>query len=613
MALLGCINNVNAKYFQYLYIEANEGIASGGHVAVQFADTIYHYQYSNGMTRLAKENAEDVDFNYRYLQNRSLHVADIEVSEADFSLLQDYFSRQFWDQDRQFKRLQALQNDRLLLEWFLTLKNKTHAATTNPDLALPAAGLFYSASNFSHTAAINGNCHSEEAAGNVLTRLRQQIEQQYGTHFLSQRKSRLQQTLLSLSIPGSENLNTLAQYSFSQRYIDTVNSLLAVQVLQESRPLTAVACNTLAAPDGQLHAGQRQALQSYQQRLFHSAQSLLISKRPDWAQALFVTLARLVVTEQSLQTGNWVFLDDFSPQATVIATETYRNQAAEMQQQYVIAEQRWHQHWQAVTTNPVLNDLDYTELELAANRYHEWQTSQTLHSLRYQGQQPLPLKTLNLPAWSMPAASSAQMQQGLQSLQSSIPRITAELEQQYAYDLVSRNCVTEIFRSINQALGETTEQHLGKRIDPDLNFIPYTAFASVLRHYPVKHTQTLASWRQQQLAKQYEQTFAPWVFAREANVLTAELYRYNPDDAAFMFFTDDSLLLRPLFGTFNILTGLGQSLWGLLQLPVDQGSTLHKGTRGLLMSLPELAFINIRKGSYKFISADKLPGAVSPP
>jgi hypothetical protein len=36
-------------------------------------------------------------------------------------------------------------------------------------------------------------------------------------------------------------------------------------------------------------------------------------------------------------------------------------------------------------------------------------------------------------------------------------------------------------------------------------------------------------------------------------------------------------------------------------LPFDDGENLHAGAVGLLMSVPELLFINIRKGSYPYL------------
>jgi hypothetical protein len=85
---------------------------------------------------------------------------------------------------------------------------------------------------------------------------------------------------------------------------------------------------------------------------------------------------------------------------------------------------------------------------------------------------------------------------------------------------------------------------------------------------------------------------------RETNTLTGTIYRPNPDDSVFLFFTDDVVAPRPLFGLANLAVGLGAGVVGLATLPVDRGALLRAGAWGALWSLPELVFVNIRKGSF---------------
>jgi len=104
---------------------------------------------------------------------------------------------------------------------------------------------------------------------------------------------------------------------------------------------------------------------------------------------------------------------------------------------------------------------------------------------------------------------------------------------------------------------------------------------------------------QRQLAKMRRDENPVWVFLRESNVVTSTLYRVQPRDSIFLFFTDDLVVPRPLFGAVNLVTGLAASGVGLTMLPVDGGETLWAGLRGVIFSLPELVFQNIRKGSFE--------------
>jgi hypothetical protein len=56
------------------------------------------------------------------------------------------------------------------------------------------------------------------------------------------------------------------------------------------------------------------------------------------------------------------------------------------------------------------------------------------------------------------------------------------------------------------------------------------------------------------------------------------------------------------------LVGIGDGALGLFTWPRDDGGRLRAGARGALFSLPELAFVNIRKGSTSWIEPELLGG-----
>jgi hypothetical protein len=57
----------------------------------------------------------------------------------------------------------------------------------------------------------------------------------------------------------------------------------------------------------------------------------------------------------------------------------------------------------------------------------------------------------------------------------------------------------------------------------------------------------------------------------------------------------------------NFVTGLGASAAGLFTLPIDGGDLLRAGLKGVIFSLPELVFFNIRKGSLPFAPRPRAP------
>ena len=89
----------------------------------------------------------------------------------------------------------------------------------------------------------------------------------------------------------------------------------------------------------------------------------------------------------------------------------------------------------------------------------------------------------------------------------------------------------------------------------------------------------------------------------------AASYRAGADDSTFLFFTDDALATRPLFGAANLVVALADGVLGLATWPADGGRRLRAGARGALYSLPELAFVNIRKGTTAWLRADEISAA----
>jgi len=64
---------------------------------------------------------------------------------------------------------------------------------------------------------------------------------------------------------------------------------------------------------------------------------------------------------------------------------------------------------------------------------------------------------------------------------------------------------------------------------------------------------------------------------------------------------------RPLLGAVNGAAGLGAGAAGVALLHFDHGRLLGSGLRGVVFSLPELAFVNLRKGSFIYVPRAERP------
>ncbi len=630
MALLLSPLSVFSASFDYLYIEANEGNSSGGHSALQFGDEIYHYQHhDSGLIRLFRQDKQEFHFQYRFLQNRRIHLNHIDISEQTFTLLRNYFNLQFLAQEQQFKQLHTVHKNRALLRR-LIYQQSADDSFLDTDfsslLQLKGAGLFYTEQELKQSKKILAGSGINEPFNSalIIEMLRKKIEQHYGPHYLLQRREQIStaiRTLAPAHWPArtpmlSKDHFPPAIISFADNYEDYLSALVAIKVLLEQQSLNPAAY--FVSSDA-ITPEQRQALQRFQQQLAVSLIKSVNSGRPDWGYAVLVNIARFIAIERSLQLGLWVFIDDFAIDSEWLSAEQFAQNATQMQIQTDDALANLLQGQKSVLDPDGLTESNYRKLEMAANRYVELLKGKQQQAIRYSGEKALPTKSVSLPDGLVPALTQAQLTSALIELDQYENQLLQEMASYYQYDLISRNCVTELFSGIDRALlslhteeadaskrVELAQQdainHLGGTMATTYNFIPFVSFQSVQQHYNVTKTEVLNSYRGQQLDKIYAQDNGLSAVLRESNIFTSTVYDYHSDDAFFVFFTDDTMLFRPVFGLFNTAAGMGQSVLGLFSWPFDAGKNLKSGATGVLMSLPELVFFNMRKGSYQYLS-----------
>ena len=631
IALFLCSAPVSAASFEYLYVEANEGNSSGGHSAIQFGDETYHYQHhDSGLIRLLRQDKPEFYFLYRFLQNRRIHLSHIEVSDETFNMLKEHFKLQFLAQDQQFKQLNDLHKDRVLLRRLLYKLGADDAfldADFSVVLQLKGAGLFYAEQELDSQKKdenIRNVKGVQSQSSHTIEMLRKKIEQHYGQDYLMHRQKQITTDIKTLtpshwsavkSILSKENFPP-AINSFADTYADYLTGLIAIKVLAEGQPLRP---DAFVVTHDAMTPEEKAVLERLRDQQILSLLKSVNSGRPDWGYALLVNMARFIAVDLSLQLGQWVFIDDFAMDSEWVSADQVAQYAEEMQVQIKDSLNNLIQTRKALLNPDGLTESNYSKLEMSANRYFELLKGRHHKSIRYIGENALPTKSISVPDWIVPELTQQQLKTALKELDNYENKFLQELAEHYRYDLITRNCVTELFRTIDQALlqqnksGVDPSKHdellmresmkrLGGNISASYNFIPFVSFQSVQEHYKVTTSAVLSSYRGQQLEKLYARNNGLMVSLRESNTFTSTLYTYNPDDAFFVFFTDDNLVLRPIFGLFNTAAGIGQSIFGFLSWPFDFGKNLKSGATGILMSLPELLFFNMRKGSYKYLS-----------
>ncbi|NOQ16689.1 MAG: hypothetical protein GQ581_06480 [Methyloprofundus sp.] len=582
---------LSAKTLEYLYINASEGTASGGHVALRFDKETFHFQhYDGGIIRIVKSLNLDFDYQYRYLENRSFYLANIELTDASYSQLHEYFISQFFQQKQQDKLLKEVELNLLFFK----------QEFNHPLLSLQGAGLFKIESDTVQKK------HNELNSNSKFLKL---IYNRYGDDFLNKKiielKKQREVTPVDLWSKSDFQLKgdsfSHVPYSFASRYLDISNKILFLNVIGQATELGEKNYFIPEGIDFKLTTAEVEHLKSFQNELLNSLTRLLNSNRPGWGKSAFVLYARILSLDLSIQSRRFVLLDSFQPSGVMADKAQVKKYTQLFQAQNAQALTYLKNKKKQLFTSKSIKEKDYSLFEMVSNYYYErYNGLKGFQPIRTSGEQRLPIKPVSLPKAMYPKLDYEKTKQRVAKLEAYKQEYKRQIAKLYQYNLFSRNCVTEIFSSIEKSgVDDNNLVALSNQMKSDFaTFIPFMAFYSLKENNSVKK---LPSFRQKNLARMYAEGNDTKVFFREFNTLTAKDYKFNEQDSLFLFFTDDKVWSRPLLGAGNLLTSAAYSLYGGLVLPFDSGKTLRKATMGIVMSLPELVFFNIRKGSYQYL------------
>ena len=612
-----------ALQIDYLYVDASEGGGSGGHVALALGDRVFHFEHrAPGILRLAREPLDVIRHRYGVLYNRTILVSRIPVSEETYQLVLDELTRRYFVQKQHLADHEAAVHDRRLLEAARARRLGVPAAAPT---MLDGAGLFFD--DAATPLAESDGVEPAEGPAPPLARLRERVTAMHGADVLERSMRRIRDELSELRpdpepdapAPLVADRFAPSRYGFAGRYRDHVLALLALETLASARPLRPGSLTGAALPAlTQDDAGVVERLAAM---LETSLARLVQSRRPDWGFPLLLGMARLIALDETRRSGRWVVLDATPADATVIRRERLLGQpglrervAAHFGSALAVLARR-------AASAEAFPEVELAELEAAGTRLAQVEGALVDgRDVRLSWGSPLPGRALPLPVPLLPALGNDDVDGALAAAVEREAALVADLKRLYGYHVITRNCVTEIFRTIEAALardvvarnptlaGEAlaarvrtaSVERLGGYVDPGgmLNFIPAVSAVSVQDGYAVSSVVELPSYRRTEVGRMYARENSVWAYLRESNTLTSTLYRKAPEDSAFLFFTDDAVAARPILGALNVITGLGVAAAGLTTLPLDRGALLTSGIKGALFSLPELAFFNIRKGSF---------------
>jgi len=573
---------------------ANEGSSAGGHIALQLDEDVYHFQVrGDRVLRLDRESWRAFRARYSSLENRELEFARIEVEERDRARVRHHLDRLRVVQRSQLETLELALFER---EWAEASMAALDAGRPSASIEVEGAGLF--------------DRDAEDVATADAQSLRDAVAEAHGAEFPARELRRVEGELArdwrASSSPTVERWNTehlaAAETTSAELLLEALWLREALSALIKASPVRREHLLDPLGDQGHLLTpAERGWLRGARDALESRIVALVAGRRPDRGRALLIAIARHRAISLSLRDDRFWTLDPLPADARIVSSTEGRSRKRVIRSLAEDAEAR-HRGLRRFLRREGGEPAEWSEafqleLEIAAARHRE---------LRIAAEQDLPIRLLEPPLLPLPSARLEVPLLGGDALAVSVQnedRIRGALDRLHGYGLFGRNCATELARSLVDAFPDASQSEaaLGGNLSPGgASFFPLALFHKARVDLRTSEDWTLPSYRTRRLEELAEDQNVWLLRLRESNTLSSEVYSPSSSDSAFLLFTDESVWPRPLFGATNLLYGAIQAGAGLVSWPVDRGRRLRRGLRGALYSLPELAFINIRKGNFDY-------------
>lgn len=574
---------------EFLYIDANVGGSSGGHAALKIDGSVYHFQNEAGYTRLVRDGWNHFRFVYNDIDNRNIHVARLGVDADGAERIGERLRLLFLVQNRHMEFLDALARDAQLL----------HRMARDEPFELTGVGFFAR--------------RAHEAAS--LHGLRADLARRFGARYLAAEEQRLARELAVFAYAPEPVRDPPPEADRYPRYSETLSERLetlyahwyALAAIREEWPLRdglLVSAKETEYPGNSptLSLAEYLWLKKYRQRLVEAIVAGLPSRRSGSGPALLLAIARFMAVSESLASRKLLVLDALpaAPRAERLTYTEERRRPLEILLRQARTDLARIRREVFALAEP--DEAAYNQIERAASQIAEIRAGLSLaRPIRFLRRQAVPegWGTALLPP---PPVSPEDLEQWEIAAQARADAHRERIEALYPYDLIRRNCVTELVRAVDSAFESRTRaaRAMGGYLEPgeSLGFVPQRFFELVRQHYRIAAIATLPSYRNRKLG-QFAGNGDVWAIrAAESNTWSSSLYHRREGDTLFLLFTEEVFWPRPLYGAINLAYGLGGTAVGVLAAPFDGGLRLQEGLRGALFSLPELVFGNIRKGSF---------------
>jgi len=567
----------NEKKIEFVYINSNSGQSSGGHSGIKMGPYLFHFQYyDDKIFHLVREKWTEFLYVYNSLDNRKVFKTEIKVSEEEYEKISSFWNQFYLIQTKQLEIKDNLKNETLFLS-AMHEKKKINI----PSISYLDTTLSYSQRNFTNKFSIN-----------KIKELSRKVHIE---------KSSIKYTKFSYNDLKKDQF-LFSKSFYSQKIIDTIQKSQAIYCLEINCQLKKESFFVL---DSFISREEKDILLNKWKLILPTLEKRIenyLSESSSFSgKAFLLTVIRFKYIQYSIQSNSIYLPDSYS---RFVNTYSYRidekDLLKELEKQMIIL---FSNNLKKYSNSNSYSEEELLALEDSGNRINDlFSNHSTTKILRSYEFLLFPSKEeeVFLDDFSNLFLDSESYLKESEELFSNYEK---NLQILYPFDLISENCTTEIFSTLNRQYTYNFEKlkiALGGKIEgrENLNFIPFVANYHVGKVYRTGNQKIIEPFRIRNIQKMKETENALWVEVRESNTFLSKTYKNNSNDSFFIFFTDDAILMRPIYGTFNLIAGISQLGYGLFTLPFDRGHTIKMGGYGILFSLPELVFFNIRKGTF---------------
>ncbi len=559
-------------------MDANTGQSSGGHTGLKIGQYIYHFQYfDDKIFHIVRENWNEFKYIYNSLDNRNIIKREFLLNNDNYEKIRSYLNEFYLIQQKQLEILGYLKKDILFLEGLKSNSsvNITGLGYFNPiiDSKNKLFNLSPSESKIANTQLRVNNSSISELTYKEINNIKlSKIDYIFSQDIFSQNIEDLLQTRMALFC--ILNKCELEESSFIK--IDSyITSKDKNKILSKWKVVLPI--------------------------LYQSIINQIKNIKEKSNKNLLISVLRYYYIKKSIETNSIYIPDCYNYNSNIIENENAEDIIfVEFKKSIMILFKKGIENY---LKNDFYSEEDFTYLEDSSNRMLEISSIQSTKNqfrINYNILYPSKEKNIILDEY---LNSTDNLSKNLKSAKLNYENFYNKMKILYPFDLIRENCTTELFTTLNRLTNNNQKESidlLGGFINSKNNFtfIPFVADFKVGSYYKTKTKEEIDSYRLRSKSQLKNQYYPFWIDLKESNTITSSIYKFNSNDSFFIFFTDDTIILRPILGSVNLIGGLGQLTLGIFTLPFDNGKNFKRGVEGSLFSLPELFFFNIRKGSF---------------